>query len=255
MTSAQALEDAEVRRNSARSESVAATSRVVTARQQLRRTEVRAPFEGVVSDRKVSAGDTAAIGKELLKVIDPKSLRFEGLVSADRMPEIKTGQPVTFSVNGVPQGDFSGTVKRVDIAANATTRQVAVTVAFDDRSKAPRMSGLFAEGRIESGTQQALMLPDSALVRVGEAASVWRVDGKKISKVAVKLGERDPRRGEFPVLSGLKQGDRILRNPGSTLVDGQAVEFAAASASASASASAPATATAAAAASGAAASK
>jgi multidrug resistance efflux pump len=51
----------------------AAKARVVLARQQLTRTEVRAPFDGVVSDRKVSAGDTAQIGKELLKVIDPRA--------------------------------------------------------------------------------------------------------------------------------------------------------------------------------------
>jgi membrane fusion protein (multidrug efflux system) len=44
--------------------------------------------------------------------------------------------------------------------------------------------------------------------------------------VAVKLGERDPRSGEFPVLAGLAAGDRVLRNPGSTLVDGQRFEFA-----------------------------
>ena len=232
MTSMQALDDAEVRRNAALSESVASKSRVATARQQLRRTEVRAPFDGVVSERKVSAGDTAAIGKELLKVIDPKSLRFEGLVSADRMSEIKAGQAVSFSVNGFPQGEFTGTVKRVDAAANATTRQVAVLVAFNDAAKAPRVAGLFAEGRIESGSQQALMLPDSALVRAGEAASVWRVDATKLTKVAVKLGERDPRRGEFPVLSGLNAGDRVLRNPSGALVDGQKVEYAAAAASA-----------------------
>ena len=57
------------------------SARSVTARQQLQRTEVRAPFDGVVSDRKVSAGDTAQVGKELLKVIDPHSLRFEGFIS------------------------------------------------------------------------------------------------------------------------------------------------------------------------------
>jgi membrane fusion protein, multidrug efflux system len=238
MTSAQALEDAEVRRNAARSETAAANSRVVSARQQLRRTEVRAPFEGVVSDRKVSAGDTAAVGKELLKVIDPKSLRFEGLVSADRMVEIKPGLPVSFEVTGVPQGEFRGTVKRVDAAANATTRQVAVLVAFNDRNNAPRMAGLFAEGRIESGSQQLLMLPEGALVRAGEAASVWRLDGNRINKVAVKLGERDARRGEFPVLSGLKAGDRILRSPGSALVDGQSVELARVAAAAASAAAA-----------------
>ena len=61
MVAMQALEDAEVRLSSARSENVAARSRVVAARQQLRRTEVRAPFDGVVSERKVSAGDTAQV--------------------------------------------------------------------------------------------------------------------------------------------------------------------------------------------------
>ena len=62
MTSTQALEDAEVRRNNAQSDLVAARSRVVSARQQLQRTSVRAPFDGVVSERKASAGDTALIG-------------------------------------------------------------------------------------------------------------------------------------------------------------------------------------------------
>ena len=86
MASTQALEDAEIRRNNAQSDLVGgASARVVQARQQLQRTEVRAPFDGVVSERKVSAGDTAQVGKELLKVIDPRSMRFEGLVSADRM--------------------------------------------------------------------------------------------------------------------------------------------------------------------------
>ena len=56
----------------------AAKARVVTARQQLQRTEVRAPFDGIVSDRKVSAGDTAQIGKELLKVIDPQQHALRG---------------------------------------------------------------------------------------------------------------------------------------------------------------------------------
>ena len=58
MISMQGLEDAEVRRNAAQSELAAAKARVVTARQQVSRTEVRAPFDGVVSERKISVGDT-----------------------------------------------------------------------------------------------------------------------------------------------------------------------------------------------------
>ena len=226
MISMQALEDAEVRRNNAQSDLVAARARAVTARQQLRRTEVRAPFEGVVSERKVSAGDTAAVGKELLKVIDPRSMRFEGLVSADRMHEVKVGQGVNFRVNGFPQTEFAGKVRRLDAAANATTRQVEVVVAFSDTAAAPRVAGLFAEGRIESGSSQVLMLPEASIVRSGDSATVWRLSGDRLAKVDVQLGGRDPRRGEFPVQAGLSAGDRILRNPGSTLIDGQKFEFA-----------------------------
>ena len=228
MSSMQALEDAEVRRNNGQSDLVAAKARVVAARQQLRRTEVRAPFDGVVSERKASAGDTAAVGKELVKVIDPRSMRFEGLVSADRMHELKIGQPVNFRVNGFPQNDFTGAVKRVDAAANATTRQVEVIVAFADVAKAPRVSGLFAEGRVETGGSQVLTLGESALVRAGDLAHVWRLQGNKLAKVPVKVGDRDARTGDYPVLSGLNPGDRVLRNPSSSLTDGQIAEFASA---------------------------
>jgi len=243
MTSMQALDDAEVRRNNAQSDLVAARARLATAQQQLRRTEVRAPFEGVVSERRVSVGDTAQVGKELVKVIDPRSMRFEGLVSADRMHEIKIGQAVGFRVNGYPQTDFVGRVRRIDAAANATTRQVEVIVDFVDPASAPRVAGLFAEGRVQTGGTQALMLPEGAVVREREDTFVWRVAGQAIRKVSVKLGERDPRSGEYPVLAGLDMGERILRNPGSTLRDGQSVEFAqpAAPAAAARSASAPAT--------------
>jgi membrane fusion protein, multidrug efflux system len=227
MTSIQALEDAEVRRNNTQSDLVAARARVATARQQLQRTEVRAPFDGVVSGRLVSSGDTAQIGKELLKVIDPRSMRLEGLVSAERMHELKTGQRVSFRINGYPHTDFAGSVRRIDAAANPTTRQVEVLVAFDAGTEMPRIAGLYAEGRIESGTTRVLTVPEASVVRSGEATHVWRVQGATLHKVAVQLGERDARRGEYPVLAGLADGDRVLRSPSTTLVDGQKVEFAA----------------------------
>jgi len=226
MTSTSALEDAEVRRNNAQSDLVAAKARVVSARQMLARTGVRAPFDGVVSERKASAGDTVQVGKELLKVIDPLSMRFEGLVSADRMGELKLGQPVSFRVNGAAQADYVGKVRRIDAAANATTRQVELIVAFDDPAHAPRVAGLFAEGRVETGSLQGLMLPENTLVRAGDSATAWRVADGVVRKVSLKLGERDARSGDVRVLEGLSVGDRLLRNPSSTLADGQKFEFA-----------------------------
>lgn len=225
MSSQQALDDAEVRRNTAQSDRVAADSRTVAARQQLTRTEVRAPFDGVVSDRKVSAGDTAAIGKELLKVIDPASMRFEGLVSADRMGDIRPGQPVQFRINGFDKADFVGKVRHVDASADSVTRQVSVIVDFAPGT-APRVAGLYAEGRIASGAMQALLLPESAVVREGDKAYVWRLSGSTLVKAPVTLGERDARLGNVVIASGIAVGDRLLRTPGSTLVDGQKYELA-----------------------------
>ncbi len=233
MASAQALEDAEIRRNNTQSEVAATKARAVQARQQLQRTEARAPFDGVVSDRKVSAGDTAQIGKELLKVIDPTSMRFEGLVSADKIGDVKAGQQVSFRVNGYGEQEFIGKVRRVNPAANATTRQVEVLVDFVDK-KQPKLAGLYAEGHIEASSTTSLTVPATALVRDGDKSSIWRIKDKKIQKTLVVVGDRDARSGDFPLVSGLAEGDAVIRYPATNLKDGQNVELSTAPAKAAA---------------------
>ena len=224
MTSLQALDEAEVRRNGAQSELSAANARAAQARQQLQRTLIRAPFDGVVSDRKVSAGDTASIGKELLKVLDPTSLRFEGRVSADKISAVKVGQAVSFRINGYPGQDFKGKVTRLDPTANDITRQVEVLVGFVD-NKQPQVSGLYAEGTIESAQVTALSLPESALVKAGDKVTIWRVKDKQLAQVELALGARDQRTGNLEIKSGLSDGDIIIRNPNSNFKVGQAVDL------------------------------
>jgi RND family efflux transporter MFP subunit len=225
MVSTQAVEDAEVQRNNAQSDLQAAKSRAAQARQQLQRTEVRAPFDGIVSDRKVSAGDTAQVGKELVKVIDPRSMRFEGLVSADSIGAVKIGQLVAFRVHGYADQEFVGKVTRVNPAANITTRQVEVLVSFAKSEQQPKLAGLYAEGHIESSSNTRLTVAASTLVQDGEQAFVWRVNDHVLQKLKLSLGERDERNGEFVVKSGLAADEKLLRYPNATLVDGQQIEW------------------------------
>lgn len=227
MATTQQFEDAEIRRNNAQSDLSAAKTRSAQARQQLERTLARAPFDGVVSERKVSAGDTAQIGKELLKVMDPTSMRFEGLVSADALDDIKLGQPVSFRVNGHGAQVFAGVVKRINPSANANTRQVEVLVELA-AGKQPPLAGLYAEGQIEATSKSALMVPAVALAREGDKVFAWRVKGGAVHKVSLLLGERNPRQGDFAVRDGLMAGDQLIRNPTSTLKEGQKVELSAA---------------------------
>ncbi len=225
MVTTQQLEDAELRRNNARSDQVAAQARLVQARQQLERTFSRAPFDGVVSERKVSRGDTAQPGKELLKVIDLASLRFEGLVSGDAVHSVSVGQRVNFRVNGYGTQEFVGKVARIDPAANASTRQVGVLVDFANGVQ-PKLAGLYAEGYLEAErSSSVLMVPAVVLAHEGDKVFAWRIAGTSLQKVALELGERDPRRGDFVLRAGLSAGDRLLRNPISTFRDGQKVEL------------------------------
>lgn len=222
--STQQLEDADIRRNNAQSDLVAAKARLVQARQQMQRTEIRAPFNGITTERKVSAGDTAQIGKELIKVIDPQSMRFDGLVSADRIASIKVGQLVSFHVNGYGEQEFLGTVKRIDPAANPATRQVSVTISINEQ-KQPNIFGLYAEGYILTDGTSALSIPQSALIRDGDRVSVFQINGNLIRKVLISIGEKDIRTGDFVIQSGLKVGEKILRNPSNGIKDGQQIQL------------------------------
>ena len=227
MTSAQALEDAEIRRNTTQSDLEAAKARVVLARQQMQRTEVRAPFDGIVTERKVSPGDTAQIAKELLKVIDPGSMRFEAMVSADQVGAVKVGQGVHFRVNGYGDQEFAGKVRRVNPAANPTTRQVEVLVDFVGE-KQPKLAGLYAEGRVDTESRSSLTIPANAVVRDGDKTSAWRVKDNKLQKVPLVVAERDARTGDYVVKGGLAEGDQVLRYPTALLKDNQPVQAAAA---------------------------
>lgn len=224
MASIQQLEEAQIRRNNAQSELAAARAHVVQARQQLQRTEVRAPFDGIVSERRVSVGDTVQIGAELLKVVNPNSMRFEGFVSADEVRNVKAGHIVHFRIHGYENQEFLGHVMRVDPSANAMTRQVSVLISFTQNDQ-PNIAGLYAEGRIETNTSKDLVIPESALVHQGHSAYAWLVKKGELLKIKLVLRDRDQRRGGYFVESGLSDGDSIIRNPVPTLKSGQRVEI------------------------------
>ena len=207
LVATEGVETAEGKRNQNQSELASARARVVDARQQLEKTEVRAPFAGVIGARGVSAGDTAQLGMQLLSVMDVGSMRFEGMIAADQV----------------------GRVQRLNPVANEATRQVQVLISLPGSANggngAPGVAGLYAEGRIEASSRPAIMLPESVLVRDGDAAFVWQFKDGHTRKTAVELGERDARLGRIEIVSGLNTGDQVLKHPVGSLKDGGAAEL------------------------------
>jgi RND family efflux transporter MFP subunit len=221
--SIQAEEDAELRRSTAQSELAGARTRVVQESQQLARTEVRAPFAGIVGGREVSNGDTAQIGMALLKVIDPSSIRFSGFIPSDQIRLIDIGQIVNFRVNGQSDQEFEGRIERINPVADPSTRQVGVQVAITGDYNLT--VGLFAEGRVQTEVKQGISVPESSLVREGDQVYVWRVKDGVLNKVEVGLGVRDVQSGAYAINAGLADGDQVLRHPLGALVDGASIEL------------------------------
>lgn len=219
------LEAAENKANQAQSDLASARARLVEARQLMEKTEVKAPFSGVVATRKVSAGDTAQIGKGLMVLIDPASIRFEGYVAADRVGQVKVGNKVTFKVNGYSGQFFSGVVERINPLANESTRQVQLLVTMDLKEQS-LVAGLYAEGHVEAQNSDALMVPESALIREGDKSFVWQFANNELKKNEVKLGDKDERWGTQQVVSGVVSGTQILRHPQGALTDGGKAELA-----------------------------
>jgi membrane fusion protein (multidrug efflux system) len=108
---------------------------------------VRAPFDGIVSDRKVSAGDTAQVGKELLKVIDPASMRFEGRSRPTRSAWSRWASRCCSASTAIRPVQRQGQARR---SVRQRRHPPGGSAGRFAESAQPRVAGLYAEGRIES---------------------------------------------------------------------------------------------------------
>lgn len=203
------LETARSQLAAAQAQLAGARAQLANAQKQQQKTTVTAPISGVVSDRPVSAGSVVHMGAPLFVVVDPGSMRLEGSVPASELGAVRIGAPVRFTVTGYPGQTFTGTVARINPAADPVTRQVPVIVSIPNAQGA-LVSGLFAEGRVQSQSRQAVMVPATAVDERGVQPAVVRVKGGKAERVAVTLGAHDPETDRVEVLSGIAAGDTLL---------------------------------------------
>jgi membrane fusion protein, multidrug efflux system len=226
--------DAELARTqlaSAQAQLADARARSASARKQLGNTEVRSPINGIVSARPVSTGDVVSLGGPLFTVVDPRSMRLEASVPAADLAALRIGAPVHFTVSGYPGRTFTGTIQRINPAADPVTRQVPVVVSIPNAGGV-LVGGLFAEGRVEAQARQALTIPAGAVDERGVTATVLRLRGGKAERVPVTLGTRNTETERVEVAGGLSAGDTILVGAAVTTTPGTPVRVAAPAAAA-----------------------
>ena len=198
-----------------------AKARLVTATKQLGDAVVRSPIDGIVGDRAVNRGDVVSVGTALFTIIDPSSMRLEASVPSEDIAALKIGAAVQFNVRGYEQ-PFEGRIDRISPQADPTTRQVPLFVSVPNTG-GRLVAGLFAEGRVVLEAAEGLIVPLNAVNTAEASPWVMRVTNGTTEKVTVTVGLRDPRTERVQVVSGLKEGDILLRGAAQGITPGTPV--------------------------------
>ena len=182
----------------------------------LDRTEIRAPFDGVLGRRMVSPGDRVTPerfgggeGTGLVQIDAVANLKLIFTVPEIAVPAVRRDMPFVVSVAPFPGESFPGQVYFMAPALDPQNRRLVLKgrVPNPDRRLMP---GMFANIRVEAAKyENALVVPESALVHEGEGVFVWRLDEAGAAQhVAVETGVRIG--GRIQITSGLRPGDRVV---------------------------------------------
>jgi RND family efflux transporter MFP subunit len=217
------FERAQLARRQAEAQLSEAQARLALMGQQVGRTRVRAPFDGVVSERLASAGDVVQPGAPLYTVVDPTSLRLEASVPAAQLDRLKPGTPVDFSVSGYGERSFQGRIERINPAVDPATGQVRLYVTLPNTEQS-LLTGLSAEGRVASLQREVPAVPVSAVDTRAEPPVLLRVKDGQLERVPVTLGMTDEVAQLVELRSGVQAGDVVLRGSARELTEGTPVE-------------------------------
>jgi membrane fusion protein (multidrug efflux system) len=186
-----------------------ARAEVERARVLLDRTRIRAPFAGKLGARKVSPGARVTDATPLVELHATERLRVVFSIPERYAPVVRAGIPVDVAVAAYPGEWFSGEVYFVAPAVDPTSRQ-RLLKGWVPNPQGRLWPGQFTRVRTEVARHdQALVVPDSALVYDGQAAFVWRVGADhKAQRVEVETGFRQE--GQIEIRKGVRAGDEVV---------------------------------------------
>ena len=188
------------------------------AKQQLADTAIYSPLDGVVQEKKASAGEFLAAGAPLVDVvrIDPLRLRVD--VPERESHNIKMGQSVRVTVEGDPDS-YLGYIKRLSPTISEQNR--VLSVEADVRNSGRLRPGAFVKAEIVTNqTASAVTVPPNAIVTFAGIDKVILVENGKALEKAVTVG----RRGSdwIEIKAGVNVGQSVIVDPGN-LQSGQSV--------------------------------
>jgi membrane fusion protein (multidrug efflux system) len=178
------------------------------AEAHLAKTEIRAPFSGVLGLRVVSVGDYVKEGADLVNIesIDPLKVDFR--VPETFFRQVGQGQVLSIALDAMPGTAYQGRVIAVNPLIDAAGRSVVIRAQVDNR-EAKLRPGMFARVRLVTrDVQDAMVVPEQAIVPEGDEQYVFRVQDGRAVRTRVETGQR--RDAKVEIVRGLAAEDVVV---------------------------------------------
>jgi len=213
---------ARLRAAQARQRSAEAALAEMTAR--LGFAQIRAPFDGVVTERHADPGaliDAVSQARPLFTVMNVVRLRVFVEVPERDVPHVKVGNLASIAVKELAGQTWDATVARIAPALTPETRTMKIEINLD---KTPELlPGMYAHVRLSLDTHyDALTIPAAALVMEKQTATAFVVRDGCAEKVELQIGIDDGQTVE--VLAGLKSDEPVVVVGQALLKSGMPVE-------------------------------
>ncbi len=218
-----ALDNSLASLNAARASHRAAQAGTEVLRKSLADTVLRAPINGQIAQRLAQPGERVAPEARIVEIVDLSRLELEAALSPADSVAVRVGQSASLSIEGVAE-PVPATVARINPSAQAGSRSVLVYLRV--AAQPGLRQGLFAQGQLATGQQQALAVPLNA-VRIDKPLPyVQRVADGRIAHQSVQLGARGEVAGEtWVAVQGVPEGAQVLRGTAGALREGTQVKL------------------------------
>ena len=222
--SAHTLDSARTQRDLAMGGLQAARGNFLLLKARLDNANILSPLSGVVIRRHVQAGAFSKAGIAILTVADTSTLLAKAVVGEAQITELALGKSVNVKVDALKGQEFKGTITRLSPAASVPTRTFTAEVSVPNPDGQIKV-GMFANAEVVGQERKnVLAVPESALVMREDQKTVFVVtEENRVVQKVLKLG--DAAGGWVEVLSGLKEGERIVVAGQHKLKDGASIRL------------------------------
>jgi RND family efflux transporter MFP subunit len=186
--------------------------------EQINKTTIKAPFQGVVTAKLSEEGAFAAPGVPLLQITDITNLKFTVNVPENDLRQFKLNHSYTITADAYPEISFTGKVTMIGSKANMGS-SFPIQFTLNNTSDLKIKSGMFGKVNLENASQEmGIIIPASAMVGTAIQPQVYLIKNGKSIMQNITISKNI--QNKVVVSSGLKEGDVIVTNGFINLYDG-----------------------------------